>query len=54
MGSRIGLILLHTVETSVAKIWPTSAITERVKGIPMMAKRMQNARPEVVTGAILP
>ena len=38
----------------VAMIWPMSAITERVKGIPTMAKKMQNRRPGVVTGAKWP
>ena len=31
-----------------------SAITERVKGIPTIAKKMQNRRPGVVTGAKWP
>ena len=31
-----------------------SAITERVKGMPTMANRMQNSRPGVVTGAKWP
>ena len=34
--------------------WPMSAITERVKGMPTMANRMQNSRPGVVTGAKWP
>ena len=38
----------------VALSWPTSAITERVNGTPMMANTMQNKRPSVVTGAIFP
>ncbi len=52
MGLRKGFRFAHTVETSVAKICPTSAITDRVNGIPTMANRMQNARPRVVTGAM--
>ena len=38
----------------VAMIWPISAITESVNGIPTMAKKMQNSRPGVVTGAKWP
>ena len=54
IGIRIGLILPQTKETSVAKICPTSAITDRVNGIPIIAKRMLKARPATVTGAIFP
>ena len=54
MGSRRWLYLFHRVDSKVAKIWPTSAMTERVKGMPTIAKRMQNTRPAVVTGAMLP
>jgi len=54
MGVRNGFTLAHTVETSVAKICPTSAITDNVKGIPMIANKMQKARPRVVTGAMCP
>ena len=54
IGIRIGLILPQTNETSVAKICPTSAITDRVNGIPIIAKRMLKARPATVTGAIFP
>ena len=54
MGIRIGLIFPQTNETSVAKICPTSAITDRVNGIPIIAKRMLKARPATVTGAIFP
>ena len=49
-----GFALAHIDVTMVAEIWPTSAITERVKGMPMMANKMQNTRPPVVTGAMLP
>ena len=54
IGVRIGFNLAHTVDTMVANIWPTSAITERVNGIPTIANRMQKARPDTVTGAIFP
>ena len=53
-GFMTGLTLAQTVETRVAKICPTSAMTDSVKGIPMMANKMQKARPGVVTGAMLP
>ena len=49
-----GFALAHIDVTMVAEIWPTSAMTERVKGMPMMANKMQNTRPPVVTGAMLP
>ena len=39
---------------SVAIICPISAITDRVKGIPIMAKKIQNNLPNVVTGAKCP
>jgi len=51
-GLKNGLTFDHTVDTSVAKICPTSAMTDRVNGIPTMAKTMQKARPFVVTGAM--
>ena len=54
IGIKIGLSFPQTVETSVAKMAPTSAITERVNGIPIMAKRMLKARPAIVTGAMFP
>ena len=54
MGVKIGFIFAQIIETIVANIWPTSAITERVNGIPTMAKSMQKARPDTVTGAIFP
>ncbi len=44
--------LLHP--PSLVPTCPTSAMTERVKGMPTMAKRMQKTRPAVVTGAMLP
>jgi len=53
-GFRNGFSFAQMVETRVAKICPTSAITDRVKGIPTMANKMQKARPRVVTGAIWP
>ena len=54
IGVRIGFNLAHTVDTMVANIWPTSAITERVNGIPTIENRTQKARPDTVTGAIFP
>ena len=54
IGVRMGFNFAQTEDTSVAKMAPTSAITERVKGIPMMANKMLKARPDIVTGAILP
>ena len=54
IGSRRCLYLPHTVESKVANIWPTSAITDRVNGMPTMANRRQKTRPAVVTGAMLP
>ena len=42
------------VDTTVAQIEPTSAITDRVNGIPIIAKIIQNTRPALVTGAIFP
>ena len=52
MGIRMGLALAQKTDMSVAVIWPTSAITDTVKGIPMIAKKMQNTLPAVVEGAI--
>ena len=40
--------------TIVAKIPPTSATTDKVKGMPMIPKRRQNRRPWNVDGAIFP
>ena len=40
--------------TRVANNCPTSAITERVNGMPTIAKRMQNRRPANVFGAMFP
>ncbi len=42
------------VETTVAQIEPTSAITDNVNGIPIIAKIMQNTLPPGVMGAIFP
>ena len=44
----------HTVVNRVAQIWLTSEMTDRVNGIPIMANRMQNTRPAIVLGAMLP
>ena len=49
-----GLYLSHTVVNRVAQIWLTSEMTDRVNGIPIMANRMQNTRPAIVLGAMLP
>ena len=40
--------------TRVANNCPTSAITERVNGMPTIAKRMQKRRPPNVFGAMFP
>lgn len=45
---------LPTAETAVANTRPKSAITVNVNGIPIKANSIQNARPLVVTGTILP
>jgi len=50
----ICLYLFQNEDNSVAKIWPISAITDSVNGIPTIAKRIQKNRPAGVTGAILP
>ena len=54
IGSSKGLYFVHKVEINVAKICPTSAITESVNGIPTMAYKIQKTLPAVVTGAMLP
>ncbi len=54
MGMTTGFALAQRMVTMVAQICPTSAMTERVKGMPMMAKRMQKSLPAVVAGAMLP
>ena len=48
------LYLSQMVVMSVAMIWPMSAITDKVKGIPTMANKIQNSLPGVVTGAKWP
>ena len=48
------MYLSQMVVINVAIIWPMSAITESVRGIPMMAKKIQNNLPKVVTGAKWP
>ena len=53
-GFRFSLYCFHTLPTIVARICPRSERTDRVKGIPMMAKKMQNRRPGKVTGEMLP
>jgi len=53
-GFKNGFRFAQMVDTSVAKICPTSAMTESVKGIPTIANKMQKARPKVVTGAMWP
>lgn len=45
---------LPSVDTAVANMRPKSAITVNVNGIPIRAKNMQNVRPLVVTGTMLP
>lgn len=45
---------LPTAETAVAKTRPKSAITVSVNGIPINANSIQNPRPPVVTGTMLP
>ena len=50
-GSNFCLYLSQIVVMSVAMIWPMSAITDSVNGIPTMAKKIQNSLPRVVTGA---
>ena len=54
MGLILSLYLSQMVVIRVAKICPTSAITDKVKGIPTMAKKIQNNLPGNVTGAKLP
>ena len=49
-----GLYLSQTVVSKVAHIWLTSEITDKVKGIPIMANKMQNTRPAIVFGAMFP
>ena len=44
-GRRTSLYWSIILLMMVARIWPMSAKTERVRGIPMMAYTMQNARP---------
>lgn len=45
---------LPSVDTAVANMRPKSAITVNVNGIPISAKNIQNVRPPVVTGTMLP
>lgn len=45
---------MPSVETAVANMRPKSAITVNVSGIPIRAKNIQNVRPLVVTGTMLP
>jgi len=45
---------LPSVDTAVANMRPKSAITVNVNGIPISAKNIQNVRPLVVTGTMLP
>lgn len=49
-----GGMCLNIVETVLANNLPQSAITVRVRGIPIKAKTIQNARPSVVIGTICP
>jgi hypothetical protein len=52
--SRQGIHKVVVLKEKKFNTCPTSAMTESVNGMPMMAKRMQKARPGVVTGAMLP
>ena len=53
-GLTSSLYFLHTLLTIVAKICPTSAMTESVKGTPTIANAIQKSLPSAVTGAMLP
>ena len=50
----IPLTRVDAPETVLAKVVPRAAMTERVRGIPTRPNKMQNTRPHVVTGAMLP
>lgn len=43
-----------SADTAVANIRPRSAMTVSVNGMPIRAKNIQNVRPPVVTGTMLP